>query len=612
VPSAQHPAADPFDVFGPVPTGSDREAGRLLARALATPVGPHRQVLLSRVQGRLLSEADRVDFMTAWQECLSWVSAQGELSVALVAGPDPEPGQVPEPSSKPTGNVAEDARCATVSAALNVTPYAAIRRLTSARAAATELAPITSRVLAGEWTRLHLVYAGDAVAGHPRDLATRAVAAACAVSGCEVWTPARLKRRIKLELVRLDSEAVAKRIRARRHQRSARLDPAEDLHGTITVDGAWDTISWAFGQFRRWAEQERDRLREIRRRDPDARFCCPEAMAQLLAHATAETGECNDRSSRPTGHESPEDAGKGVGARGHGKGHRSGKGHQGAHGRGKSRGAGDAGQQGESGGECRFCGAPDSGVPSLSALTADAVVAAAGLLAAQLGDQSGDLAPARGKRWRYAAIMVDLPTLLGLAHEPGHVPGYGPVPAAIARELAADAAGWRRFLTDRTGVLLDAGAHTYRPGDRLREHVTVRDWTCTFPGCSRTAAEADLDHVENFDGTNTTAANLQPLCRTHHRVKTYTAWTPARRADGNTSWTSPTGHVYRSTLETPWHTGTSRGSRGTSGSGADSGSDSGSAGRLNVYWSPALRASRAEARLASLLVDHRTASARAP
>ncbi|MEI2697052.1 MAG: DUF222 domain-containing protein [Microthrixaceae bacterium] len=124
---------------------------------------------------------------------------------------------------------------------------------------------------------------------------------------------------------------------------------------------------------------------------------------------------------------------------------------------------------------CPFCGAPDTGVPSLSALTADAVIAAAGLLATGLGDQSADVAPRRGKRWRYAAVVIDLPTMLGMAQNPGHVPGYGPVPAAIARELAANAPTWRRFLTDTTGVLLDAGAHTYRPTEALREHVTARD-----------------------------------------------------------------------------------------------------------------------------------------
>jgi hypothetical protein len=277
-------------------------------------------------------------------------------------------------------------------------------------------------------------------------------------------------------------------------------------------------------------------------------------------------------------------------------------------------------------------------VPSLSALTADAVIAAAGLLAAQLGDQSGDLVPTRGKRWRYAAVMVDLPTLVGLDDNLGHVPGYGPVPAPIARELAADAANWRRFLVDTSGVLLDAGAHTYRPSDALREHVAARDWTCTFPGCGRSAADADLDHLVNFDGTNTQAANLHPVCRTHHRVKTHTDWTPDRQPDGDTVWVSPTGHTYRNRPEAPWthlssdhrphstnrsphpsgHShGRGGGRSGTHGSGqgrphvATACGSADTATGVDTYWG-STPASRAERRLATLLADPRTPPARAP
>ena len=511
--------ADPFSVFGAVPATSDPTAARLLARALKAPVGARRQALLARVDGRQLDGGDRVSLMVAWQECVSWVTAHAELSVALVAGPPPEPPSSSEPTSVPSGNIAEDAVCATVGAALHVTPYAAMGRVAAARAAAGEVGPGHLSFVGRAVVALHLWHAGDAVNGTRPVWRSKPWPLRARQPGVK-WTPARLKRRIRRELVRLDSEAVSKRVRARRHQRSARLDPTDDLHGIITVDGSWDTIAWAFGQFRRWAEQERGRLRDIRLHDPAARFCCPEAMAHLLHHAAA-------RSSESPGDPEGAHPGPDIGRRC----------------------ADDSGLR--PGDDCSFCGAPDTGVPSLSALTADAVVAAAGLLASRLGDQSADLAPQRGRRWRYAAIMVDLPTLLGLADDPGYVPGYGDVPAPIARELAADATQWRRFLIDRSGVLLNAGARTYRPGDRLREHITARDWTCTFLGCARCAADADLDHMENFDGSNTTAENLHPLCRTHHRIKTHAGWNPSRRPDGSTLWTSPTGHEYVHQPETP-------------------------------------------------------------
>ena len=42
----------------------------------------------------------------------------------------------------------------------------------------------------------------------------------------------------------------------------------------------------------------------------------------------------------------------------------------------------------------------------------------------------------------------------------------------------------------------------------------------------------------------TSPANLAPLCRTHHRVKTHTAWHYKRLDDGSYVWTAPTGHQY--------------------------------------------------------------------
>ena len=50
-------------------------------------------------------------------------------------------------------------------------------------------------------------------------------------------------------------------------------------------------------------------------------------------------------------------------------------------------------------------------------------------------------------------LTMDLPTLLGIAENPGHLAGYGAVPAAIARELAADGK-WRRFITDPLSLSL--------------------------------------------------------------------------------------------------------------------------------------------------------------
>jgi len=62
-------------------------------------------------------------------------------------------------------------------------------------------------------------------------------------------------------------------------------------------------------------------------------------------------------------------------------------------------------------------------------------------------------------------VTVALSTLLGLDDQPADLDGHGPIPAAVARRLAADPTGtWRRLITEPgTGHLLEYGRTTYRP-----------------------------------------------------------------------------------------------------------------------------------------------------
>jgi hypothetical protein len=46
------------------------------------------------------------------------------------------------------------------------------------------------------------------------------------------------------------------------------------------------------------------------------------------------------------------------------------------------------------------------------------------------------------------------------------------------------------------------------------------------------------------DGGNTDPANLHALCSRHHHLKHEAGWRYETTADGDTVWTSPTGHVY--------------------------------------------------------------------
>ena len=142
-------------------------------------------------------------------------------------------------------------------------------------------------------------------------------------------------------------------------------------------------------------------------------------------------------------------------------------------------------------------------------------------------------------------VTIDLPTLLGLAENPGQLAGYGPIPAAVARELASDAQ-WRRFITEpQTGNLLDFGRESYEPPQQLKDFLIARDRSCRFPGCRRSALLSDLDHAQSWEsGGVTSAENIGALCRRHHRLKTHDGWSIESFPDGSCRWKSPLGKEF--------------------------------------------------------------------
>ncbi|MPY80223.1 MAG: DUF222 domain-containing protein [Actinophytocola sp.] len=78
-----------------------------------------------------------------------------------------------------------------------------------------------------------------------------------------------------------------------------------------------------------------------------------------------------------------------------------------------------------------------------------------------------------GKRHSYRKVQihvtVPVSTLFGARDLPGDLEGHGPIPADIAREMAADpTCTWRRLLTDpATGQLLEMGRQRYKPPAQL-------------------------------------------------------------------------------------------------------------------------------------------------
>jgi hypothetical protein len=87
--------------------------------------------------------------------------------------------------------------------------------------------------------------------------------------------------------------------------------------------------------------------------------------------------------------------------------------------------------------------------------------------------------------------------------------------------------------------------HGYRPNDRLRHLVQVRDGTCTFPPCSRHARESDFEHALPYDkGGRTCTCNAGARSRACHRVKQSPGWNVTQPKPGWHRWETPSGHVY--------------------------------------------------------------------
>jgi hypothetical protein len=89
---------------------------------------------------------------------------------------------------------------------------------------------------------------------------------------------------------------------------------------------------------------------------------------------------------------------------------------------------------------------------------------------------------------------------------------------------------------------------SYRPSSVLRHLITIRQPTCSFPGCRRPATRCDQDHtVPYHQGGRTCECNLAPLCRRHHRCKQAGGWWLEQPEPGVLVWHTPAGRTYTTT-----------------------------------------------------------------
>jgi hypothetical protein len=158
-------------------------------------------------------------------------------------------------------------------------------------------------------------------------------------------------------------------------------------------------------------------------------------------------------------------------------------------------------------------------------------------------------------------IAIDLvitdETLLGGDQTPARVPGYGPIPAAIACRLAADAAADERsratlrrlYRHPASGALIamESRARLFPKG--LARYLAIRDDTCRTPYCD--APIRHTDHaVDHSAGGVTSELNGRGTCEACNYVKQADGWRVSARHDADGTHTTevvtPTRDRYRS------------------------------------------------------------------
>jgi hypothetical protein len=164
--------------------------------------------------------------------------------------------------------------------------------------------------------------------------------------------------------------------------------------------------------------------------------------------------------------------------------------------------------------------------------------------AADCPNRSGDTAPTVRI---VVNVIASADTVMCGGGRPGYIEGYGVIDAEQVRSLAERASV--RILDEP--AVSPAEALRYQPTAAVERWVRMRDMTCRFPGCDRSAVICDLDHTIPFNhadprnGGLTVPWNLKCLCRQHHRDKTFDeGWRDEQLPDGTVVWTSPTGQVY--------------------------------------------------------------------
>jgi hypothetical protein len=534
----------------PPPSSSERDR-RLLDLSAEAGIGGHALSLLERIDVAHLCAHDRITYLRHVTACAAWFEAFQTIATAAVAGPTsgwPEAEvdehvrrEVTEAGGRDLSDaerqslsarvrdeaweVRERAIALEVSLATRVSPRTAGRRIDSARLLVEAMPRAVGEAWVGHWGYGHLRAMERELIDVPSPLREQVLDDVLPHAATD--HPRRLTDRLRKSLAKRDAAGMAGRTRERSQERDVTVYALKDGQARLSITGPYEAVYQASRQVHALALARKQALRE-----QGAGVSCSIGALRFDAAVSA-----IDRLYAVLGPSAIVHAGNGAVVHG---------------------GAGAVVHSGHGDDAGNLAEHPSAISPTIvvsGPTILDHPTATSGASRAGADPWRIPHAGTTGSRPRQqAAVIVDAATALHLADEPGYVPGYGWVPAPIAREILADADSWRRWmLDDSSRRIIDAGTVRYRPTAALRDLIAGRDVTCTADTCGRPASEAQVDHAVDFDGRNTTPANLHMVCGPDHLAVTAGHFMIDTDDDGRARWVSTaSGHAYPSYVD-PLH-----------------------------------------------------------
>ena len=583
--------SDAADVVDPQWSWALGDVDEVLAEVALFGTGAQAVALLESLQGRVLSDVQQLAVCVGWERASRWVSARSQLANVAFVGPDPDvalraalAGSVPVSiageqeqeagvdtlSPAGAGGVGKAARAAALAVhraavreqtsrvlelalGLDCSDVLVKARLRNGRLLAGTLSASAQRLSSGELSEYRVRRICEKLDGLPGEVA-RDIEARVLVNAGSIKLGSMTAKLRRLVLAAKGPDA------AREHREGARnrrvfldTEPAEPgllgVHAYLPAEVAVavrETLERLQGELakadRVKSEQSKAARRAWERRRRASEHGVPHHQAQVAAGGTGSSG-------------SSEGAPSDDGDRGHlpdGTAAAMCRGPEPSDPASAPTGDGPGGVSGGVPGDGCGCGGADCGSDRPPAVfarrTKDQRLADALALLVLGPDEDDPSVPARPRF--LLQLTMSLPVLLALRAGAAELPGYGPVPADLAREWATDAA-WQRFVHEPvTGHLLDIGTVRHDHPAAMRAFCTARDVHDRFPTGNRQARYADLDHIREHhpDGTGgpTSSANTACTARIGHIAKTHNGWTVTGNANDVLTWHSPHGLTFPS------------------------------------------------------------------